>query len=94
MYVCKYCNRGDSIAESKKALCLNLVPLPRLPAVYCRPSSSPGTEAALNALRGFKELFEAPSAAIGHQISAARGVEKLAVHDDMLDCLYSLTALT
>jgi hypothetical protein len=47
----------------------------------------------LDALRGFEELFEAPSAAIGHQMSAARVVEELAVHGNMLDSLYGFAAL-
>jgi hypothetical protein len=41
----------------------------------------------LHALRSFEELFEAASVAAGHQMAAARGIEKLAVHGDMLNCL-------
>jgi hypothetical protein len=44
-------------------------------------------------LRGFKELLEALWAAIRHQVSAPRGGEKWAVHEDMLSCLEGCTAL-
>ncbi|KAF8493289.1 hypothetical protein F5888DRAFT_1891481 [Russula emetica] len=51
------------------------------PSVFMEPKQ------LLYALRGFEELLEASCAAVKHQVFAARGGKKRAVHDDMLNCL-------
>jgi hypothetical protein len=50
--VCKYVlAAGVTLSQKEKTLCLSLVP--RLPAVYCRPSSPLGTEATFERASGF-----------------------------------------
>jgi hypothetical protein len=72
-YICVKCGGGNSVAE-RKTLCKVLSLAPRLPAVYCRPSTPLGTEAALVRASGFRGAVG--SFVCGRQTSGVCGARR------------------